>query len=164
MAAPGRYVAKLTAGDFTQTRNFEIKVDPGVLKDGTTLADLLEQQNFLLTLRETITDATATRLRLQQAMQKAGVQPPASPGPGESTTRLVEKLRQTQTPAAKLQALWARLVSAPGTYEQPMLLDQLASINRVESGADQKVGAESRRRLGDLIKELKSIQSELAGM
>jgi hypothetical protein len=162
LVAPGKYSARLIAGDVNQTRSFEVKVDPGVVKDGTTIADLVDQQNFLLALRDASNDAAATRLRVQQAMLKAGVQPAASPGPGESTTQLVEKLRKTDTPAARLQSLWARLVSAPGTYEQPMLIDQLSSINRVESGADQKVGAESRRRLEDLVKELKSIQSELA--
>ena len=42
-----------------------------------------------------------------------------------------------------------------------MLLDQLNSISRVESGADQKIGMESRRRYEDLVKELKAIQAEL---
>lgn len=42
-----------------------------------------------------------------------------------------------------------------------MLIDQLSSINRVEGGADQKVGNESRRRLADLLKELKAIQAEI---
>ncbi len=60
-----------------------------------------------------------------------------------------------------LQRLWARLVTAPGIYEQGMLIDQLSNISRAESGADQKVGNESRRRLDDLIKELKSLQAEL---
>jgi hypothetical protein len=98
---------------------------------------------------------------LQLAMRQAGVQAASSPGPGESTTQLIEKLRKTDTPQARLQGLWARLVTAPGTYEQPMLIDQLASVNRVEGGADQKVGAESRRRFEDLQKELKAIQAEL---
>ncbi len=115
-------------------------------------------------MRDTIAEAAQLRTQLQAAMQKAGVQPAPSPGPGESTTELIDKLRKQGMPAAKLQALWARLVSAPGTYEQPMLIDQLNSINRVESGADQKVGMESRRRLADLVKELKSIQSELGGI
>ena len=162
LVAPGRYSAKLTAGDITQTRSFDVTVDPGVIKDGTTVADLIEQQNFLLAVRDAMTEAAAVRARVQQAMQKAGVQPAASPGPGESTTQLIDKLRRTDTSAARLQAIWARLVSAAGTYEQPMLIDQLSSINRVEGGADQKVGTESRRRLDDLVKELKSIQSELA--
>jgi hypothetical protein len=139
-------------------------LDPGVTKDGTTVADLVDQQNFLLSLRDTIADVAQLRTQLQAAMEKAGVQPAPSPGPGESTTELIEKLRKQGTPASKLQALWARIVSAPGTYEQPMLADQLNSINRVESAADQKVGMESRRRLADLVKEMKSIKSELGGM
>ena len=162
LAAPGKYTAKLTAGTATQSKGFEVIVDPGVLKDGTTVADLVEQQNFLLQVRQTITDATSTRQQIQQAMQKAGVQPAPSPGPGESTSQLIEKLSTSTDPGARLQALWARLVTAPGTYEQPMLLDQLNSINRVEAGADQKVGAESRRRYDDLLKELKAVQAELA--
>jgi hypothetical protein len=158
LAAPGTYAAKLTAGETTETRSFEVKVDPGVIKDGTTVADLVEQQNFLLQLRETIAQANAVRTKIQQAMQKAGVQPAPSPGPGESSTQLIEKLKTMSSQGAALQALWARLVSAPGTYEQPMLLDQLNSINRVEAAADQKVGMESRRRHDDLVKELKDIE------
>jgi hypothetical protein len=164
LAAPGRYSAKLKAGGTEDAKSFEIQVDPGVTKDGTTVADLVDQQNFLLTLRDTMAEAAQLRTQLQAAMQKAGVQPAPSPGPGESTTELVEKLRKQGTAAARLQSLWARLVSAPGTYEQPMLIDQLSSINRVESAADQKVGMESRRRLADLLKELKSIQSEFGGV
>ena len=45
-----------------------------------------------------------------------------------------------------------------------MLLDQLNSINRVESGADQKIGAESRRRYDDLLKEMKEIESMLTAV
>ncbi len=164
LAAPGKYTAKLTAGGVTESRAFEVAVDPGIIKDGTTAADLADQETFLLSLRDTVNEAVQTRARLQAAMQKAGVQAAPSPGPGESTTQMIEKLQKQGTPAAKLQALWARLVSAPGTYEQPMLLDQLNSVSRVESGADQKVGMESRRRLDDLVRELKSIQAALGSL
>jgi hypothetical protein len=153
---------KLTAGAETQSKTFEVVVDPGVLKDGVTVADLVEQQDFLLALRETMADAAATRQRLETAMKQAGVQPPPAPGPGESTSQQLEALAKRTEPGAKLQALWARMVTARGTYEQPMLLDQFNSINRVESGADQKIGAESRRRYDDLVAELKAIQAELA--
>ena len=163
LAAPGRYTVKLTAGATTQSKTFEVQVDPGVIRDGTTVADLVEQQDFLLALRATIDEANATRQKVEQAMQSAGVQPPPPPGPGESTTEQIAQLAQSTAPGATLQALWARLVTARGTYEQPMLLDQLNSINRVEAGADQKIGTESRRRYEDLVKELKAIQAGLGG-
>jgi hypothetical protein len=53
------------------------------------------------------------------------------------------------------------VATAPGTYEQGMLIDQLSNIARAEGGADQKVGAESRRRLDDLVSEIKAIDAEL---
>ena len=162
MAAPGKYTVKLTAGEASQSRTFDVIADPGVLKDGTTVADLVAQQDFLLALRETTADATATRTKIEQAMAKAGIQPPPAPGAGESTQEQIAKLAQSTEPGAKLQALWARMVTARGTYEQPMLLDQFNSISRAESGADQKIGTESRRRYEDLVKELKAIQAELA--
>jgi hypothetical protein len=52
-------------------------------------------------------------------------------------------------------------VTAPGTYEQGMLIDQLGNIVRAEGGADQKIGAESRRRFDDLLAEMKAVEAEL---
>jgi photosystem II stability/assembly factor-like uncharacterized protein len=161
LAAPGTYTVKLTSGTETQRKTFDVVVDPGVLKDGVTVADLVEQQEFLLLLRDTIADANRTRQQIEAAMTTAGVQPPPAPGPGESTSQQLAALAKTTAAGAKLQALWARMVTARGTYEQPMLLDQFGSISRVESGADQKIGAESRRRYEDLVTELKAIQAEL---
>jgi hypothetical protein len=161
LAAPGKYTVSLKPGDAPAiSRTFEVLIDPGVAKDGITQADLVEQQNFLLKLRDAQAEAARLRTRVQQAMQKAGVQPPPSPGPGESPFR-----RAPGSPSLHpLQTLWARLVSPTGTYEQGMLIDQLGNIGRAENGADQKVGAESRRRLDDLLKEMKAIDAELAKM
>ena len=151
MAAPGKYTVTLSAGTAERlTRTFEVHVDPDVLKDGITIADLVEQQNFLLAVRDAIAQATQLRERVQAAMQKANVPMPPSPGPGQSVANI--------TYQHPLQRIWARLVTAPGIYEQGMLIDQLGNIVRAEGGADQKVGAESRRRFDDLMKELKMLE------
>jgi len=152
MAAPGRFTVKMTAGDIVQSRTFEVKIDPGVLKDGITQADLVEQQNFLLEVRQAITDARRLQTRLQEAMQKGSVPVPPSPGAGEWVGNM--------TYQHPLQQLWARLVTAPGTYEQGMLIDQFSNIVRAKSGADQKIGAEARKRFDDLMKELKGLEGE----
>jgi hypothetical protein len=65
------------------------------------------------------------------------------------------------THAHPLQALWARLVTAPGTYEPGMLIDQLSNILRAGGGADQKVGEEARKRFADLLNELKAIEEDV---
>ena len=167
LVAPGKYRVRLLTGAAASPspdpsvgvsteggREFEVKVDPGVLADGITAADLVEQQNFLLQVRDAQAAARQLQQRLQQAMQKAGVKTPPSPGPGEWVG--------TMKYEHPLQGLWARVVTAPGTYEQGMLIDQLSNIMRAEGGADQKVGAESRRRFEDLTNEMKAIEAELA--
>jgi photosystem II stability/assembly factor-like uncharacterized protein len=155
LAAPGKYTATLTVnGETPLTKTFEIKVEPDVLKDGVTVADLVDEQNFLLAVRDAIDQANQLRTGLQQAMQKAGVQPAPSPGPRQWVGGM--------TYQHPLQRIWARLVTAPGPYEEGMLIDQLGNIVRAESGADQKVGAESRKRLDDLLRELKALEAELA--
>jgi hypothetical protein len=152
--APGRYTVQLKAGDQTAggPKTFEVKMDPRLVKDGIAVADLVEQEKFLLQVRAAVIEANDLRQRLQQAMTTAGVRPSPSPGPGERSS----SLKHTHP----LQALWARLVTAPGTYEQGMVIDQLSQIVRAEGGADQKVGQEARKRFDDLLKELKSIQAE----
>ena len=151
MAAPGKFTVKMTAGEVVQSRTFQVKVDPGVLKDGITQADLVEQQNFLIRVREAQERARNLRMRLQQAMQSASVAVPPSPGAGEWVGNM--------TYEHPLQQLWARLVTAPGSYEQGMLIDQLSNIVRAEGGADQKIGREARMRFDDLLKELKGLES-----
>src|SRR4029450_999405 len=97
---------------------------------------------------DAIAEATRLRQQTQQAMQKADILPARSPGSGESINSIEY--------SHPLQRIWARLVTAPGIYEQGMLIDQLGNVARAEGGADQKVGAESRRRLEDLLAEMKA--------
>ena len=149
LVAPGPYTASLAGS----SKTFDVVVDPAVQRDGISASDLVEQQDFLLAVREMQAEAIRLRGRIQNAMQKAGVSLPAAPGPGE----WVAAARYSHP----LQSLWARVVTAPGPYQQGMLIDQFANIIRAEGNADQKVGTESRRRFGDLVKEMKAIDAEL---
>ena len=149
LVAPGKYTARLGA----QARTFEVTVDPAVLRDGITGEDLVAQQEFLLRVRDAQAQATGLRQRIQRAMEQMAVPFPPSPGAGERFADI--------SYAHPLQRLWARVVTAPGTYEQGMLVDQLANIARAEGGADQKVGTESRRRFDDLLAEMKDVATEL---
>ena len=155
LVAPGKYTVKLTAGSSETTRTFTVRADPRVLKDGITQADLLAQEQFLLRVRDAIAEANQTAARVRDAMAAAGVRPAPPPGVGENP--------ETVKYAHPLQPLYARLVSAGGTYPEPMLVEQLQNIVRMVGGADQKVGAEAIRRFEDLKKELKAIQADASG-
>ena len=153
MVAPGRYTARLTVNGAAQSKSFNVKVDPRVTKDGVTQADLVAQEQFLLKVRDAIAQANALRGRLQKAMQAKNVAVPPAPGAGES--------HESVKYADPLQEMWTSLVSAGGTYPQPMLIDQLQNVQRMIGGADQKVGQEAIRRFEDLVKELRDLESRV---
>ena len=150
--APGKYTAKLTAGGATKTVNFTVDVDPRVLKDNVTVADLVEQQNFILKVNAAIADARKLAGRLEQTLTKAGLKTPTPPAPGEDV--LTAKY---QHPA---QGIWARIVDAGGPYPKPVLVNQFQNIVRMLNQADQKVGKDAYERFADLEKELASLKAE----
>jgi hypothetical protein len=152
MVAPGKYSVRLTSGGQTQTRSFDLKVDPRVTRDGVTQADLEGQVAFLLRLRDTISDARRLQQGIEQAMKKAGVPVVGPAVPGSTPAQL--------TFAHPLQGLWARVVDQGGIYPQPMLISQLNNVNRMVGQADQQVGKDAQDRYNDLVKELQTLQAE----
>jgi photosystem II stability/assembly factor-like uncharacterized protein len=153
MAPPGKYAVRLAAGAYNATKNFELKADPRVLKDGVTQADLEEQFQFLIKVRDAMTEARRLSQRIDEAMKKAGVSPPTAATPGVKA--MDEKF------AHPLQKLWAQLNDLPGIYPQPMLLNQLQNVQRMVGQADQKVGKDAIDRFNDLSKELQALQAEV---
>jgi hypothetical protein len=152
LAPPGKYTVRLTSGGQTQTRTFEIKVDPRVTRDGVTQTDLEEQVAFQLKVRDALSDARRLQQQVEEAMKKAGVAglPAATPG-----------MRPTDVKFAHpLQTLLARLIDQPGIYPQPMLMNQLQNVQRMVGQADQKVGKDAVDRYNDLMKELEAAKSE----
>jgi photosystem II stability/assembly factor-like uncharacterized protein len=154
VATPGKYSVRLTADGQTQTRAFEVKADPRVLRDGVTQADLEEQVAFQLKVRDAVSDARRLQQQVEQAMQKAGIKPPSPAPPGVRPLDL-----KFDHP---LQRLWATLVDMPGPYPQPMLINQLSNVARMVGQADQKIGKDAIDRYDDLMKALKAAQAEFA--
>jgi hypothetical protein len=152
MAAPGKYTATLTGGGADKVVAFDVEVDPRVLKDNVTVADLVEQQNFLLKVNATIADARRLSARMEQTLTKAGLKPPSAPGPGEDIGTV-----KYQHPA---QSIWARIVDAAPPYPKPVLINQLQNIVRMLNQADQKVGKDAYERFADLEKELAALKAE----
>ncbi|MFN0084775.1 MAG: WD40/YVTN/BNR-like repeat-containing protein [Blastocatellia bacterium] len=140
LAVPGRFTVRLSAEGWAKTQPLTVALDPRLARDGVTLPDLREQLTFLLSVRETIADARKFAQGIDEALRR-------NPG-GDSATRL--------------QALRRRLVTAPGAYPQPMLIDQLGGISRMAGAADRKVGRSALQYLDQLKKELAGMKAELA--
>jgi hypothetical protein len=89
---------------------------------------------------------------MEQALTKAGLKTPPSPGPGEDVG--------TVKYAHPAQGIWARIVDAAGPYPKPVLINQLQNILRMLNQADQKVGKDAYERFADLEKELAALRAE----
>ncbi len=141
LVVPGKYQVKLSAGDWSQTQTLTVKLDPRLVKDGVTQADLVEQLNLNLQIRETVAEAR----KLVQTIDEALRQSSWAGGSEASLARMREVRRQ--------------LVSAADTYPQPMLIDQLQSLARMINGADRKVGRSAVQHFQVLKKQLAELQA-----
>lgn len=141
LVVPGMYQVRFKAGALVETKPLEIKMDPRVAADGVTIADLQEQLDLLRKVQAVAADARATASSLSQAIARLSA----------SGSRAAD--------VSALQALRARLVTAGGSYPQPMLIDQLANLARMVGSADQKVGRSAFEYLAELEKTLAQIKS-----
>ena len=141
---PGQYAVRLTAGSITQTQPLTVVEDPRILRDGITLADLQEQFNHNMAVRELVSDANKTVARLRAAQQKLK----------GATGAQAEKL-------AELNALADKLITSPIRYSEPKLLTHITYLYSMTNGADQKPGRDAIERLRVLRKELDDRKKEL---
>ncbi|BCS35411.1 hypothetical protein TBR22_A46380 [Luteitalea sp. TBR-22] len=142
MVVPGTYAVRLTVdGVVAGTQPLKVRLDPRVVADGVTQADLQAQAELLAGVRD------ATR----RAVEIAG--------------RLGEVARGADAGrAGAAAALRAKLVTAGGNYPQPMLIDQLANVWRMANQADQRPGRDAVQRLDDLRADLAAIEKQAEGL
>jgi hypothetical protein len=139
LVAPGEYELRLsvTRDQSTMTASAPLTVvaDPRVIAAGVTQSDLEAQEKLLLQLRGAISDAR----RLVDALQ--AVRSSADPAK-----------------AAAIDAALSKLVTGPGPYPQPMLIDQLSNVVRMLGAADQRPGRDAWDRYEDLRRELTGLE------
>ena len=148
-AVPGTYQARLSVGDWTATRSFEVKMDPRVENTGTTRADLKEQFSFNRRLQDAV-EAAETTAHAIDSMRTA-VQEAHDAG------EIPE--REAQPLLDRLDKLHGRLVtSEEGSYQPPMLIDQLGYLAWMTGSADQELGEDAFSRFETLRARLDEIQ------
>lgn len=138
LVLPGRYTIRLVSEKWSLSQPLTVELDPRLASDGVTLADLREQFELIQRVRQTSREATALVQRLDSEL------PAALPA------------RQ-----AELRQIRQALVTAPGAYPQPMLIDQLTSIYRMISDADRKVGRSAIEYYDELRRELDRLARRL---
>ncbi len=137
MVVPGTYQARLTVDGKSSTRSFGVKMDPRVLSEEITEADVRAQVALALEVRDALSDARLVVARIEEAKEARGGEE------GEVIrTRLAEIERE--------------LVTAGVRYSQPMLVDQLEYLYENLDTADQAPGRDASRRFEQLESALRT--------
>jgi photosystem II stability/assembly factor-like uncharacterized protein len=139
LAVPGKYSVRLTVGSWTATQPLTIVEDPRVTADGVTTADLREQFEHNMRVRDLVSDVNRTVARLRAAQTK---------------------LRGTPE-GAKLDELAKHLITPVIRYSKPELQTHITYLYGMTNSADQKIGRDAVERYAELRKELDGRIAEL---
>jgi photosystem II stability/assembly factor-like uncharacterized protein len=126
MIPPGMYQARLTVGGWSSGVSFDVKMDPRVLKEGITKADVTAQAELALSVRDTLSEARHAAAKVEKAIK--------------------EKSRENET----LAKIRKQLITDSFRYAQPMLIDQLEYLYSNLIRADQKPGQDAYNRYDEL--------------
>jgi photosystem II stability/assembly factor-like uncharacterized protein len=140
---PGDYTLRLTAGGTSMTQPLAVRIDPRVAKDGVTIADLREQFQHNVRVRDMVTEVNQLVANVDAARQRLR-------GAGAAGADTLQRL----------EALRAKLVTPPVRYSKPELQAHIQYLYSLTNQADQKIGRDAVERLKVLRTELDQRQSE----
>jgi hypothetical protein len=141
---PGSYQARLKAGAVTLTQPFKVLIDPRVAEDGVTVADLVEQYEHNVRMREMVTSVNQVVARVRDAQAKLK----GATGADAQKAKAIDDIA-------------AKLLTEPVRYGKPGLQAHVTYLAGMTAGADQKIGRDAVERCGVLQKELAAIKAEV---
>ena len=137
---PGQYQVQLKTGMVKLTQPFTVLIDPRVAADGVTLADLQEQFEHNMRMRELVSSVNQLVTRVREAQNKLR---------GASSTE-----------ANRVNALAAKLMTEPVRYGKPGLQAHITYLAGMTANVDQKIGRDAVERYQVLKKELDALLAE----
>lgn len=148
LAVPGQYRVRLRVGDWSETRPLRIRMDPRVEADGVTEADLEEQLQLNLSIRDAISTARRTAAAIDSTRKH--ITDVAATGELDADA--------AETMQADLDALYGKLVTSDeGSYMPPMLIDQFGYLYYMTSSADQRLAGDAFARFETLCARLDGV-------
>ena len=157
-AVPGAYQARVKAGAWSATQAFNLLIDPRVAAGGVTVADLKEQFDHNVRVRELSARAGQLLNRVRAAMATTGDRPapvPSSPNASQPPP--------AATKASAARAIYEQLVNMPEgvRYARPGLQAHIQYLAGMTSGVDQKIGRDAIERYEVLKKQLEALEAKV---
>ncbi len=146
LARPGTYTVRLLAGDSVSETSFELVVDPRVLEQGTTLADIDAQVEFELRAVDLLSEVR--QLEKSVADEQAELEKRKDELSETEASRLIE-----------VTGILDEIKSADIIYPQPMLASQAAYLYNMVKSADQAPGRDAEDRFRELAERLRELRA-----
>ena len=140
---PGQYQARLKTGNVNLTQPFSVLIDPRVAADGVTLADLQEQFEHNMRMRELVSGVNQLVTRVREAQNK-----------------LRNASGSDANTANRVNALAAKLLTEPVRYGKPGLQAHVTYLASMTANVDQKIGRDAIERYQVLKKEFETLRLE----
>ncbi len=145
LAVPGEFEVRLTVDGETRSHTLDVLVDPRVADDNVTLADMQEQFALNIRIRDALIRGRLAVRDLASAQEDMEAGGEAGRDAAARALAALEALAEVE----------AALVSrTDGSYQTPMLVDQLSYLYGMTSRADQRPGVDAYERLQVLEVEL----------
>jgi uncharacterized protein YcbK (DUF882 family) len=140
---------RLTVGDDVSEQEFELIVDPRVLQQGTSLADISAQVGLSLQIVDLLSEARKLEKQLTNEQEELE-------GKGD------ERSESEQQRLDQVESVLEDLKTADIVYPQPMLTDQISYLFNMINTADQAPGKEAEDRFEVLALQLLEITAAAA--
>lgn len=134
MVAPGKYTARIIAGEETAETSFELILDPRAEKGGMTKAIIKEQIAFSQKVRDLLSEARQLEADLEKKVKHKA----------EDADQAKETLKQLQAEDI--------------TYPMPKLIDQINYLYRMTVSTDQIMGKDAIDRYEELKKQFEELK------
>jgi len=129
---PGQYQVRLKTENVTLTQPLTVLIDPRVAADGVTVADLQEQFDHNMRMRELVNSVNQLANRVREAQKKL---------PND----------------ARLNSLAAKLLTEPVRYSKPGLQAHVTYLASMTANVDQKIGRDAIERYEVLKREFEAL-------
>jgi photosystem II stability/assembly factor-like uncharacterized protein len=143
-APPGPYQVRMKVDAVSLSQPFNLLIDPRIAAEGVTAADLKEQYEHNVRMRELVASANQTAARVREAQAK-----------------LRDAAGADAETAKRIEAIAAKLLTEPVRYGKPGLQAHITYLAGMTSGVDQKIGRDAVERYAVLKQELEAVRAEL---
>jgi len=151
ISVPGEYKVRLKVGEWSQTRDLRLHIDPRVKKDGVSKADLQAQLELNLKIR----DALGRAQRMAAEMDSLRSRMTTAVEEGNISEEKAQSVKQN------LEEVYRKLVTNDeGSYQPPMWIDQAEYLYYMTISADQRPGDDAYTRFDTLSNQLEKIAAD----